>query len=189
MKLLYLLSFLSITLNATISLPENFESDFNQTIINPKGKTLLYQGHVRYQHEKEILIDDANREETIESHLFRWDYTSPTKKEVCTDGVQLIVLDHDLEQVSRYLISEGINLEEILKVAKQLSSRDYKATYKEVEYLITLDKNEKLQKIFYVDRLDNRVKIEFTQMKYNLKEFDLHQLECTAPTSYDTIEG
>jgi len=189
MKFLYLLPFLAVTLNATISLPNNFESDFDQTITNPKGKRIAYHGHVRYQHEKQVLIDDANREQLIESHLFRWDYTAPTQKEVCTDGVQLIVVDHDLEQVSRYLISEGIDLKAILNVAQQLSTQDYKATYKEVEYLITLDRDQRLRKIFYVDRLDNQVKIEFLNMHYNLQDFDDRALECSAPSDYDIIEG
>jgi len=189
MKFLYLLSLLAMTANATISLPNNFETDFNQTITNAKGKVIAYQGHVNYKHDKEVLIDEKNHEQVIESHLFKWDYTSPTKKEVCTDGLQLIVVDHDLEQVSRYLISEGINLGEILKVAQKLSNKDYKATYKEVEYLITLDDHQHLKKIFYVDGLDNTVKIVFENMKYNVKDFDEKSLECNAPSDYDTIEG
>jgi outer membrane lipoprotein carrier protein len=189
MKFIYLLSLVAISANATISLPNNFETDFNQTITNAKGKVIEYHGHVKYKNEKQILIDEHNNEQRIESPLFKWDYTSPTQKEVCTDGVQLIVVDHDLEQVSRYLISEGINLSKILQVAQKLSNKDYKATYKEVEYLIRLDEVGHLKKIFYVDDLDNRVKILFDNMQYDLKSFDEKGLECTAPSDYDTIEG
>ena len=189
MKFLFILSLLTIIINASITLPNNFQTDFNQTITNARGKVIQYQGHVKYKQDKQILIDDKNHEQTIESHLFKWDYTAPTKKEVCTDGLQLIVVDHDLEQVSRYLITEGINLGEILKVAKKLSEKDYKASYKEVEYLITLDEEKHLKKIFYVDSLDNTVKIEFEKMKYNVPTFDDHSLECTAPSDYDSIEG
>ncbi len=189
MKFLYVLSLFAIIANATISLPNNFETNFNQTITNAKGKVIKYEGHVKYKNEKQTLIDEKNREETVESHLFKWDYTKPTQKEVCTDGLQLIVVDHDLEQVSRYMISEGINLGEILKVAKKLTEKDYKATYKEVEYLITLDKAQHLKKIFYVDSLDNSVRIEFNDMQYNVKKFDNSSLECSAPNDYDTIEG
>ncbi len=183
------LATLSIVSSATISLPSNFKSEFKQTITNDKDRVISYNGMVRFKNENQIVINEQGQSHEIKSSLFRWDYKQPTKKEVCTDGIQLIVVDHDLEQVSRYIMDEGINLEEILKVAQKISTKDYKATYKDIEYLITLDEKSWLKKIFYVDRLDNRVRIEFQNMNYDNNNFESNSLECIAPSDYDIIEG
>lgn len=190
MKLLFTVSLLiTINLNAEIALPDNFETDFNQTITNEKGKVIAYNGDVKFKNEKQILVNELGEEQKISSKLFKWNYKSPTKKEVCSDGLQLIVVDHDLEQVSRYIIDEGLDLEEILKVAQKITTKDYKAVYREVEYLISVDNKDQLKKIFYVDNLDNRVKIIFSNMQYNIKSFKDKELECDAPKEYDVIEG
>lgn len=174
MKLLISLVTLSTLLSADISLPQNFKTDFHQTITNEKGKVIKYDGSV--------LFKKFNRS------LFKWSYTSPTQKEVCTDGTQLIVVDHDLEQVSTYMINDGINLEEILKIANKISNNTYQATYKEVEYLISLDEKEQLEQIVYVDNLDNAVKILFNNMNYN-NTLEENALDCNAPQDYDVIKG
>ncbi len=187
-KLLLILAY-TISISADISLPNNFITDFNQTITNDKGKQINYYGSIVFKQEKEILVDEEGTEQNIISKFFKWNYKKPTHKEVCSDGIQLIVIDHDLEQVSKYLIDDGLDLQKVLKVAQKISNKDYKAVYKDIEYLITLDSDGKLQKIFYTDSLDNRVKIVFEHMVYNDKSFDNRSLECDAPDDYDTIEG
>jgi outer membrane lipoprotein carrier protein len=189
MKTLWTLSLLAMALYADITLPENFETEFQQSITNDKGKVIKYSGDVIFNNMTESSFDASGSEQYYSRSLFKWNYNSPTKKEVCTDGVQLIVIDHDLEQVSNYMVDEGINLEAILKVAQKITNVDYKATYKETEYIITLDKSEQLHKIVYVDNLDNGVKIVFNNMNYNNKSLDITKLECQTPKGYDIIEG
>ena len=189
MRLLFTIFILAITINADITLPNNFESNFKQTITNDTGKVINYSGTVKFKQEITILIDELGSKTELSSKLFKWSYQNPTQKEVCTDGLQLIVIDHDLEQVSRYLIDDGLDLEEVLKVANKISQTDYKAIYKEVEYLITVDENSRLKKIFYIDNLDNRVKILFENIIYDNSSFDDRGLECEEPKDYDIIEG
>ena len=188
MKFFLSLFVLSLALNADILLPETFTTNFEQTITNEKEKVIKYEGKVLFKNIKEVLSTPEGGDETYARSLFKWSYTAPTQKEVCTDGVQLTVVDHDLEQVSHYLINDGIDLEQVLKLATPLSKTDYKATYKDIEYLITMDEKKHLQKIVYVDNLDNKVKIIFKNMDYNssIKE---QELECNAPAEYDIIEG
>jgi outer membrane lipoprotein carrier protein len=187
-KILFIL-LLTLNIGASIVLPNNFLADFEQTITNDKGKKINYKGTVVFKQEKEILIAENGTEQEFVSKFFKWNYNKPTHKEVCSDGIEIIVIDHDLEQVSKYLIDDGLDLEEVLKVAKQISNRDYKAVYKEVEYLITLNSKGELEKIFYTDNLDNRVKIVFKNMRYNVANFNDKYLECDIPKDYDTIEG
>jgi len=189
MKLLLTLSALAMALNAEITLPNNFQTDFKQSITNEQGKVIKYDGNVLFNKMKESFLDNSGTSQSYSRSLFKWNYSSPTKKEVCTDGRQLIVIDHDLEQVSNYMVDEGIDLEGILKVAQKITNVDYKATYKETEYIITLDNSEQLSKIVYVDNLDNGVKIIFNNMNYNNTSFDVKKLECQAPKEYDIIQG
>jgi outer membrane lipoprotein carrier protein len=189
MRLLLDISVMSVFLYADILLPDNFKSGFTQTITNSKGKVIKYEGEINFKQEREIFINEFNQTREISSKLFKWSYYTPTKKEVCSDGVQILIIDHDLEQVSKYLIDDGLDLEEILKVAQKLSSNDYKALYKDIEYLITVDNENRLKKIFYVDSLDNRVKIVFINMNYNSKSFNDKSLECPINPDYDVIEG
>ena len=188
MKLLLLLSMLVASLSAMIILPSTFITDFQQTITNDQGKVISYKGKVYFKDLVEAIADDSGIEQSYTRSLFKWNYTSPSKKEVCTDGIQLTIIDHDLEQVANYLVDEGIDLKAILSVSKKISSTDYQASYKDVEYLITLDENNQLSKIVYVDNLDNRVKILFSNMNYN-RSVDANLLECIAPKEYDRIKG
>lgn len=179
---------LSSLLLAEISIPLNFKSNFQQSITNDQGKVIQYQGEVVFKNLEQVLADPFGETQAYTRSLFKWSYQSPTLKEVCTDGTQLIVIDHDLEQVSYYMIDDGVNLKEILKVAQKISTTDYKAVYKEIEYLITLNEKQELQEIVYVDNLDNKVKIMFNTMQYNTK-IDESNLECSPPQAYDRIEG
>jgi len=188
-KKLLLILIYTLGMNADISLPNNFITDFNQTITNDKGKVIKYIGQVSFQQEKQILESQDGTKQEFTSNFFKWNYNKPTHKEVCSDGTQIIVIDHDLEQVSKYLIDDGLDLEKVLKVAQKLSNKDYKAVYKDVEYLITLDNKGQLKKIFYTDSLDNRVRIIFSNMQYSIGNFDNKNLECDTPADYDIIEG
>lgn len=188
MKLLFSLFSLSIMLFAEITLPQNFTTDFHQTITNEKGKVIRYDGKVVFKHQNQIYLNNLGEETNYSRSLFKWSYEKPTQKEVCTDSTQLIVVDHDLEQVSSYLIEEAMNLDEILKVAQKISTKDYKATYQDVEYLIALDDKGQLEQINYIDNLENSVQIIFKNMNYNTTVNDT-ALACKIPDSYDMIKG
>ncbi len=185
--LLIILIFINF-LNAGINLPDNFEGNFKQTITNDKGKVIKYSGKVYFKADRERFLNEFNQSIVLSSKLFKWIYSSPTKKDVCSDGSQIIIIDHDLEQISKYLIDDGLDLEKVLNVAEKISSKDYKAVYKNTEYLITIDRNNHLSKIFYVDNLDNKVKIIFLNMKYNNPNFNSVNLECPENPNYDVIE-
>ncbi|CAA6819010.1 MAG: Outer-membrane lipoprotein carrier protein [uncultured Sulfurovum sp.] len=188
MKLFISLLALGTTLYANITLPNNFQTNFHQSITNDQGKVIKYEGTVLFKNLQQSFTNNLGEEVSSNRSLFKWSYTAPTQKEVCTDSTQLIVVDHDLEQVSNYLIDDGINLEEILKIAEKISLKDYKATYKDIEYLITLDDKQQLGQINYVDSLDNAVKIIFKNMNYNSNITD-RSLECKIPDMYDIIKG
>ena len=173
MRLLSLLLLVSSVLSASIELPENFQADFTQKITNTKQKVITYRGKVRFSNEA----------------LFKWSYQEPTKKEVCTDGLELLVVDHDLEQVSAYRISNGIDIAKILKKAKLYSENIYVAEYENKKYTIQLDKRQKLHSIAYYDDLANKVQIVFRHMKYGKGNLPTQSMKCNYPKNYDMIQG
>ena len=173
MKLTVLLLVASSLLWGDIELPENFQSDFIQKITNTKQKVITYSGQVRFSNER----------------LFKWSYKEPTQKEVCTDGFELLVVDHDLEQVSAYLITKGIDIAQILKKAVLHSEAIYLAEYENKKYTIQLDKRQRLHSIAYYDELDNKVQILFKKMKYGKGDLPSESMKCNYPRDYDMIQG
>lgn len=174
MRLALLLLVLGMSLHAaSIDLPENFTSHFKQQITNPKGKMIHYRGSVRF-------TDKTN---------FKWEYTYPTKKEVCTDGYNVKVVDHDLEQVSFYEISKTFDLSKVLAEAKHYKPSIYLATYEGKQYTIKLDAKKHLSSVAYFDNLDNKVQILFTDMQYGAKKLSKKSMQCEHPKEYDLIRG
>ena len=156
-----------------IILPENFQADFVQKITNPKKKTINYSGKVYFSNKT----------------LLKWEYLEPTKKEVCTNGIELLVVDHDLEQVSDYLINKGFNFSKILEKAKKYSKNIYVAKYENKNYTIQVDNKQELQSIAYFDDLDNKVQIVFKKMKYGKGKLNSSSMKCNYPKNYDMIRG
>jgi outer membrane lipoprotein carrier protein len=174
-KLKLLLSFLLLNsiLFAKIVLPDNFQANFKQMITNTKGKVIHYKGKVYFS----------------EHTVFKWAYLEPTQKEVCTNGDELLVVDHDLEQVSSYYISKGLDISKVLEKATLHSKNIYVASYENKKYTIQLDHKKRLQSIAYFDDLDNKVQILFTGMKYAKGNLKKKTMQCHFPKDYDMIRG
>lgn len=173
MKLLLEFLAVSCIVLADISLPDNFKSDFKQMITNPDKKVITYSGEVRFCDKK----------------LFKWSYMKPTKKEVCTDGKELLVVDHDLEQVSAFYISKGLDIAKVLREAKHYKEHIYLTEFDGTKYTIQLNDAGELQSIAYFDELDNKVQILFMQMQYSKGKLPVKMMQCNYPADYDVIRG
>ena len=173
MKQLSLFILLITIASSEIHLPKSFSADFTQMITNSKKKVIHYSG--------KVLFSDVKH--------FKWSYLEPTKKEVCTDGDELLVVDHDLEQVSAYYINKGLDIAKVLMKAKLHSENIYLAEYEDKKYTIQLDDKQKLHSIAYYDELDNKVQILFKKMKYSNDSIPHTQMQCNYPIDYDVIRG
>jgi len=174
MRNLFMIFICSLGLNAGgLSFPEQFKADFTQKITNPKKKVITYKGKVYFSHKS----------------MFKWDYTAPTKKQVCTDGYELTVVDHDLEQVSVYAIDKGFNFSKVLEKAKVHKKNIYVANYENKSYTIQVDAKQRLHSIAYFDELDNKVQIIFKNVKYAKGSLSTKAMTCKIPKDYDIIRG
>ncbi len=173
MKKLLLLLLITLSIQAeSILIPKSFQANFKQIVTNPKNKIIKYSGKVHFSEHSKL----------------KWEYLKPTKKEVCTNENELVVVDHDLEQVSKYNISKGFNLNSILAKAKQYSGNIYLTSYNGKKYTIKTDNQHKLQSIAFYDDLDNKVQILFINVIYKNKKLSSKKLTCTYPKDYDVIK-
>ncbi len=156
-----------------ITLPDHFTADFTQMITNTKKKVINYSGKVRFS----------------KPALMKWEYRKPTRKEVCTDGEKLTVVDHDLEQISFYRISKGFDLSKIVNEAKVYSKNIYVAHYEGKSYTIQVDGKGRLHSVAYYDELDNKIQIIFKNIKYGKGPLKRASMLCPAPKDYDEIRG
>ncbi len=172
MRSLLIIFMFSLALCAKgLTLPEHFTAKFIQKITNPKKKVIVYRGNVYFS----------------DKSLFKWEYISPTKKEVCTNTHELTVVDHDLEQVSYYKIDRGFNLSKILKKARKHKKNIYVASYENKHYTIQVDGKRRLHSIAYFDDLDNKVQLIFKKVKYAKGSLSKRIITCKIPSNYDTI--
>ncbi len=152
-----------------LEVPVSFSAKFMQKVTNPKKKVIIYEGTVR-----------MNR-----PNILKWRYIKPTRKEVCSDGNYVTIIDHDLEQVSIYKIDKGFDLAEVLKQAKKYKDHLYLAHYGERYYTIATDDKNQIEQIAYRDDLDNIVNIHFINMQYSNHTIPQKLIRCNIPINYD----
>ncbi len=166
------LLFIAVALSAQgIKIPASFSGSFTQQIKNSKGKILKYRGKVFFNAPSET----------------KWIYKYPTKKEVCSSGNKLVIIDHDLEQVSYYNIDRGFNLSRVLQKAQLYKGKTYTTKYQKTLYTIILNSRGEIEQIAYKDNLDNIVNIIFNRINYKKHPIRASQFVCARPKGYDTI--
>jgi outer membrane lipoprotein-sorting protein len=172
MKKITLLMLLASLLSASLPIPNQIHATFHQTVIHAENnETLNYQGRMWIQ-----LPNEA-----------KWIYEKPIEKIICLLRNRAWVIEPELEQATLFQLHKAIPLLELLKKAQQIAPHTYKATYEDMEYTITTDKNEQVKKVEYIDDLGNRVILAFEDVE--TKPFDQSLLKCTIPEDYDIIDG
>ncbi len=170
--LLAIVFFGLISLNGqSIQIPVAFKARFIQQIKNPKGKIIKYRGTVIFNSPSST----------------KWVYTSPTRKEVCSRGRQVIVIDHDLEQVNYYSVNKRFNLSKVLSNAKLHHGNVYTTKFDGKLYTVVINSRNQVEQIAYKDNLDNTVNIIFTNIQYRSRPFPVSKFECIKPINYDSI--
>ncbi|EPS9902024.1 LolA-like outer membrane lipoprotein chaperone [Campylobacter coli] len=141
MKKIFCLFFFFLSHILAINLNFNtYSSNFTQSV-KSKDSTLSYSGHF-------ILSQDQAY----------WNYDTPSKKEIYINKNQIILVEHDLEQVVFSRLDNIPNLNEIFKKAKHLNDNQLITKYENINYTITL-KDNKIQSIAYKDEFENNILI------------------------------
>ncbi len=164
-----LLLFFVITYSFAKINTASFTADFNQSVTNDQNKTLHYTGKVYYLYPDKI----------------RWVYETPVKKEIIVKNRTVTVIEPELEQALIKKIKDEIQLQKILKEAKQISKDGYKAEVDKKEFYITAP-NGVLKSIRYKDELSNEVVIRFLNLKID-SDINESQFEVKIPQDFDLI--
>lgn len=164
MKNLILSIFFSSFVFANLNI-HDFKANFAQTVTNPKGKELKYTGTISFKKEG-----------------LKWIYKTPTDREICSLSGMIMIVDHDLEQVTYFKTPKSFNMLEIINKATKYKDNVYTTKKQDILYTIQLHKG-KLKYITFIDELENKVLINFK----NLKETGLDEIVCSYPKEYDFI--
>lgn len=170
--LLWVFTTFTLLIAEAIPLPQSFTADFTQIVTNPKKKVITYEGQIYFSNPSQL----------------KWNYTKPTQKEVCVEGHQMVLVDHDLEQVSYLVIDKEFDFIKILKEAKHHHDRVYVSKYQDQSFTIQLDDKKQLQSVAYFDNLDNKVQIVFNQVKYGKDILSKKIMYCEVPKDFDIIQ-
>lgn len=146
---------------------KNFSADFSQNVSSKQGK-IDYSGSFFLQNDKAF-----------------WSYEKPSKKEIYINNNEIMVVEHDLEQVLISKLDNVPKLNEIFKKAKKLGANKFKARYENIDYIIELE-NDEVKKISYRDELENLVSITLFNPKRN-QNIDTKIFTPKYPANYDIV--
>ncbi|PID47369.1 MAG: outer membrane lipoprotein chaperone LolA [Proteobacteria bacterium] len=169
MRLILLVFILFLHVNAKNLDFDSISSDFTQTITSPEGSKIKYEGTFYAK----------------KPYLALWHYTKPIEKSIYISNKDVLVVEPELDQVIVSKMENMPNISSILKNAKKISKNLYQTSFEDVVYNI-LVKNDKPESISYMDKLENKVSIDFSKTKINIKLKDnlfLYQI----PKGYDII--
>jgi outer membrane lipoprotein carrier protein len=162
----------SLSVAGDIKFPTGMKASFFQKVTNQHKKVLKYSGSL-----------------VIWKNRIKWLYTKPSKKEVCSDGIKLVVVDHELEQVGFYKMNKSLNLQKVINSARHHKNNIYVARYQKKNYTIAIDKNGYISQIAYKDDMDNIVNLHFSRIKILKRAPSSRALACPYPRSYDLLGG
>ena len=134
---------------------KNFESDFNQSV-KSENKTINYNGKVY-----------------VKDSLVYWHYTKPIEKKIWATLNKIYVYEPDLEQTTIYDTTKKDNFFELIKTAKKIKNNLYLKKYNNKDIYFQV-KDNIITKIYYKDKVDNLVTINFYNTKpkkFNLSFF------------------
>ena len=165
MKRIFLLSLTIFLYGFNIKYKE-FSADFNQSV-KSENKIIKYQGKI-----------------DVDNNLVFWHYTKPIEKKIWATFNKIYVYEPDLEQVTIHNISKNDNFFTLLKTAKKIKDNLYMKNYdnKNIYFVV---QNQMITKIYYKDKIDNLVTLNF----YNIKpqKFKMDTFIPKYPDYVDTI--
>ncbi|MDR3163363.1 MAG: LolA-like outer membrane lipoprotein chaperone [Helicobacteraceae bacterium] len=169
MKLYFI--FLSVFV-CLYSAPDDFQTlqmNFLQTVTNDQNQTLKYSGKVWLK----------------TPDMARYEYESPQKKSVAISGGEIIMIEYDLEQATKYKRTDLLNIIDSWKSSEPVT--DTKRVAKIDGLTLYIEHNrDAIERIYYIDNFDNFVEIALSDPVKN-KTVDNSFFIPKVPTGFDLI--
>ncbi len=167
----FIVTFFLITITLLANDLADFKTlsgNFTQKVTNSNNNTIEYKG--------ELFLKQNN---------ILWKYKTPIEKNVFIKDSFVIVDEPEIEQAVFTSVSNELNLINMLKKAKKINDSLYEVKYNHTVYSIILN-DKKLSKIEYKDEMDNRISVEFKDIKKDI-EINDSIFAFTPPSHYDIV--
>jgi len=149
---------------------KTFEASFIQTITNPSGNKVQYNGLIYIKEPSQI----------------KWQYNNPIEKFVYIKRNTVTIIEPELEQAIVTKLDQEINIINLLKNAQQINENSYISHFNNVDYSLVLE-NKILKEISYVDAIENKVLISFKNVQQN-HQINEKTFNFTIPLEFDVIK-
>ncbi len=160
------------TISANMLNINTLESNFKQTVINEQNAKVTYQGKMFASQLKNQAL---------------WEYNTPIEKKIYyTGGKELLIIEPELEQVIYAKLDKVPNILKLLKSAKKIGENQLQTRFNGLTYTITTDGN-KINRIQYIDEMENHVTITFTNERVN-KTLKNGIFSYQIPADYDILK-
>jgi len=167
-----LILFLNINILLSYNLNiKTFSANFEQIVTSANSEKIVYKGKIKLK----------------EPYLAYWEYIQPISKKIYINNIKVVIIEPELEQAIVTKLDKSINLFYLLKKSKKVSSSILEAKFNNRVYYITLD-NKFIKNITYIDELDNKIMIKFTDQINNKKLLD-QEFKYNIPIYYDIIKN
>ncbi len=151
---------------------QTIQTNFTQKVTNEQGATVTYHGRMF-----------ANQR----SNKALWEYTSPVHKKIYyTGNGKLVIIEPELEQAIFAKLHKVPNILKLLAEAKEGKNGELHTRFNGINYTIRTDGN-KIISISYLDEMQNRVNIIFSNEKIN-RFIDNRRFTYHVPSSYDILK-
>ncbi len=169
MKKTILISLLCANLFGFAENLDTFSAHFVQTVIDDKKTVIKYSGDIK-----------AKR-----PNMAMWNYVRPVKKEIYIKNEDLVIIEPEIEQVIIKKVGNTIAFFEMLKNAKKVNESLYKAKYEKLKINIHVKANS-IDSITYLDELENKVSIQFSNQVEN-KKIEDRVFKAKIPADFDIV--
>jgi outer membrane lipoprotein carrier protein len=149
---------------------KTFEASFTQTITNPSGNKVIYNGLIHIK----------------EPYKIKWQYKNPIEKFVYINKHTVTIIEPELEQVIMTKLDQEINILNLLKNAEKVGENDYISNFNNIDYSLSI-KDQTLIGISYIDEIENKVLISFQNVQQN-HTIEENIFKFTIPLEYDVIK-
>uniref|UniRef100_UPI0040485F1D LolA-like outer membrane lipoprotein chaperone n=1 Tax=Aliarcobacter sp. TaxID=2321116 RepID=UPI0040485F1D len=150
---------------------DSFKANFSQIITSSSDNIIEYKGEVFIKKSGKIL----------------WRYKTPVIKNVYINENFAIVDEPELEQAIFTQLESEIDIIKLLNNSKKVDENSYVTNIDDTNYVIKTSKNDnKINLINYEDKLENKVKIKFSDVVQN-GEISDEIFKFLVPDNYDII--
>lgn len=158
-------------LEANLADLNTIESSFTQSITNEQHTKITYSG-------KMYAVKKDNQA--------LWEYHKPIVKKIYYKAGNIVIIEPELEQAIFAKLNKVPNVLILLQNATQVSDHVFETTFNKIKYTIETEKDH-VKKIAYVDEIQNKVVIEFSDQTTNTK-IDPSTFVFEIPEEYDVLE-